>query len=492
MKRLISIVIAIILSCSSLIPFYAYAGVKQESATASLLQQGNFSDGEIIAESYQLSTVYPNLEEFKSYVYQKLSESSSYFNIKSYGIKRSDISIIYSNVINDNPDLFYVSSSIKYSYNDKTNVVSSLYPNYAVEGKDLTKARSIYQKGFNYALGLVDENMDDVQKALVIHDYLCLIATYPLISNNSDDKQIFHSAYGMFYDRTVVCAGYALAYSAILNYLGIPCKYVISDTMMHAWNIVQINGKWYNVDLTYDDLYNTLGENAHSMIAHSCFLKSTAAMCGNIGVWHKDIIYPDGITCDDTTYDNAFWNDINSNIPVVNGDYYYIDCDRSNLTIKLLRRDRKGNTSLVTTDNYNTGGIGRIATNPNDSNDKHYFYIYFSPLMNYNRRLYFSYVNYKSSSSKNGVLQAINSNGTDNRMIMTLDDNNVFLALGENKGDLLYLPRINDINADPVTKLRGSAFDEAYKNNSYNLYADANNDGVNNAKDYALIYNNKY
>lgn len=491
MKRLISIILSFLFLLTATMPLYAYASVKTDYSKVSLLQEGSFDDAQTVAESSQLSSSYSNLSAVKDFIYNSLSNVKTNFDIRSYKIQRADFPLIYANVINDHPDLFYVSSSIQYGYySDGT--VGTVRPYYTVETKDIDAAKKIFNRGFMYAVDLVDDTMDDVQKALVIHDYLCMIALYPRLAYTSDDKQIYHSAYGMFYDGTVVCAGYALAYSAIMNYLGIPCKYVISDEMAHAWNIVQINGKWYNVDLTYDDLYMTLGENAHSLIAHNCFLKSTAAMSGNTGIWHKGMSYPDEITCDDTTYDNAFWNDINTNISVANGDYYYIDCNLNNLKFNIVKRDKNGNTSLVCNDTYMTSGQRRVSSNPNNSSDKHYYNIFYSPLIGYNNRLYFANVNYTSSSVKNGILNSINYDGSNKKSFVTLENSKCFLSLGVENGDLLYLPIIDMKSQKNVVMSRTLSFDNAFESNGYDSYADVNNDGINNAKDYAMIMNGKY
>ena len=57
-----------------------------------------------------------------------------------------------------------------------------------------------------------------------------------------------------------VCESYTRAYKALLDNLGINCivaggGYKVSDTQTenHAWNYVQIGGKWYGVDVTHDD-----------------------------------------------------------------------------------------------------------------------------------------------------------------------------------------------------------------------------------------------
>lgn len=71
-------------------------------------------------------------------------------------------------------------------------------------------------------------------------------------------KNCLYSAYGGLYKGRTVCNGYALIMYKLLNEMGIPCKFVTGYTdgcigNLHAWNIVKIKNKWYNVDVTWDD-----------------------------------------------------------------------------------------------------------------------------------------------------------------------------------------------------------------------------------------------
>ncbi len=75
-------------------------------------------------------------------------------------------------------------------------------------------------------------------------------------------KRANYSAYaGLFKNRTV-CNGYAMILYKLLNKMDIPCKF-ISGTVkdhgkryLHAWNIVKVKGKWYNLDACSDDADN--------------------------------------------------------------------------------------------------------------------------------------------------------------------------------------------------------------------------------------------
>lgn len=48
-----------------------------------------------------------------------------------------------------------------------------------------------------------------------------------------------------------VCSGYAGAMKTLCDRVGIPCVIVTSES--HAWNNIEIEGKWYAVDVTYND-----------------------------------------------------------------------------------------------------------------------------------------------------------------------------------------------------------------------------------------------
>lgn len=62
------------------------------------------------------------------------------------------------------------------------------------------------------------------------------------------------TAYGALANGKAVCQGYSFAYKLLLRRAGVPAVYVGSDSMQHAWNMVQMeNNGWYHVDVTWDD-----------------------------------------------------------------------------------------------------------------------------------------------------------------------------------------------------------------------------------------------
>ena len=74
--------------------------------------------------------------------------------------------------------------------------------------------------------------------------------------DNYDDPTYLlkHSTYAALIQRVAVCQGYASLYYRLLLELGVDCRYIsgISDNERHGWNIVRLEGKYYNCDPTWD------------------------------------------------------------------------------------------------------------------------------------------------------------------------------------------------------------------------------------------------
>lgn len=97
-----------------------------------------------------------------------------------------------------------------------------------------------------------------LDKISYIYNYLC-------------ENVVYDSAYeyGSIYDALVggktVCSGYAAAFQVMMEKLGIPCKIMAGNVngTAHAWNAVNVSGKWYYVDATFA---NTVGMRADYLL----------------------------------------------------------------------------------------------------------------------------------------------------------------------------------------------------------------------------------
>lgn len=96
--------------------------------------------------------------------------------------------------------------------------------------------------------------LSEAKKIIKIHDYICNHVDY---AYNSKEEQIY-TAYGALCTGKAVCQGYAVLFYRLCREAGLSVR-IISGTGnggAHAWNIVRIGSKYYNVDCTWD------GQNA--------------------------------------------------------------------------------------------------------------------------------------------------------------------------------------------------------------------------------------
>ena len=92
--------------------------------------------------------------------------------------------------------------------------------------------------------------LSEAKKITKIHDYICNHVDY---AYNSTEEQIY-TAYGALCTGKAVCQGYAVLFYRLCKEAGLSVR-IISGTGNggpHAWNIVRIGSKYYNVDCTWD------------------------------------------------------------------------------------------------------------------------------------------------------------------------------------------------------------------------------------------------
>ncbi|HIU44122.1 MAG TPA: S-layer homology domain-containing protein [Candidatus Ventrousia excrementavium] len=147
------------------------------------------------------------------------------------------------------------------------------------------------------AAEVVTSGMSDYEAAKALHDYLVLNCAYDMHYYSGNIPAESYTAYGALANGTAVCAGYAKAYQALLEAVGIPCEYVTGygNGGSHAWNLVQIDGEWYHVDATWDDPV----PNREGYVRYDYFLKSDAYMGRDHSNWQQKQV------CTSTRYDNA-------------------------------------------------------------------------------------------------------------------------------------------------------------------------------------------
>ncbi len=195
---------------------------------------------------------------------------------------------------NDNPEIFWIANSFNYMYDNNSTVIKL---NSIFSKEEQKKSVEKLNEKVSEIISKIPNTYSDYEKELYIHDYIINNCKYSKINMdlkdyNSVNKFRNHSAsilhdsmlehfyyenkniknslnskyfllrerakvftpYGCLVENSAVCEGYSKAMQILLSAVGIKCRTVVGarGSEPHMWNIVQIGGNWYHLDVTWD------------------------------------------------------------------------------------------------------------------------------------------------------------------------------------------------------------------------------------------------
>ena len=167
-------------------------------------------------------------------------------------ISNSDAAQVAKVFMFQNPQYFFI-NSVTYKYKEDGNITLGVYPAFAY-GNDRKEA---YEKML-ISLHQIEQDMQNLVNAYTT-DYQLEYHIYSYVldrlyyRSNTYDQSIYSTlipSTNASYDT--VCAGYAKLFLLCARYVGFNCVGITSAN--HGWNKIQIDGEWYNVDATWDDV----------------------------------------------------------------------------------------------------------------------------------------------------------------------------------------------------------------------------------------------
>lgn len=268
-------------------------------------------------------------------LYMGVMSGSESIDLTEYQVNISEIDQLYQSVINGNGDLFYVTGGYVYYY--MGDYITSFIPEYNMEVSEIPAAKEVYSAEIDKILDTIDDDWSDLEKAAAINDFICTHFEY-------DTTYSIYDAYNMVVQKKGVCQAYTLLYAHLLDKVGIENDCAISEDMNHIWNVIKINGNWYHVDVTWNDPLDDMPGRAR----HANFMKSDTGIASEIAGGHYG--WTSRKVCEDTSYDDAFWNNIDT--PFARHDEEWYCLDKSNKQIYKCDIDNvSAGNPIITIDN---------------------------------------------------------------------------------------------------------------------------------------------
>ncbi len=231
--------------------------------------------------------------------------------VEKYGWDVDKISDLFMDVLWNNPQIFYVSKRGRYQWwkNSDGKIVRFVITDilYGIPQDKYDVCKRQLDEEVSKAMETVSGVEDPVEKARILHDYIVKVCDYDVVAAEEDDRTpLARTVYSVLVRRKAVCEGYTMAYRYLLHHAGIRSEEVVSEKMCHCWNYVQIGGKWYHVDVTWDDPVYQGRRPDNEVISRENFLMSdTRARFTNHVDWQSSLrgLPP----ADDKSFDGKDW-----------------------------------------------------------------------------------------------------------------------------------------------------------------------------------------
>lgn len=258
-------------------------------------------------------------EAFKAELRQMIFDVDiSNHDISKYNLTITEFQEVYRSLKQD-PETkwmiasYYSNFGVGYTYSGK--VVRKVY--LMNVDSDVMKRYKVLLSNVSRLKAGIEPTMTDIDKIIYLHDCLTELASYSFLGYQS------YGACGILGEGLGVCAGYTKAMNLLLEDQGIQSIYISSPEMDHGWNGVALDGRWYHVDVTWDDPTSAKpGETRHTFLLMSDDAISTGARPhSGWEVSNAD----SNAKYDSTKYDNWYVHDIIGKMSFENGKWYYVD-----------------------------------------------------------------------------------------------------------------------------------------------------------------------
>lgn len=202
-----------------------------------------------------------------------------------------DIEIVFNYFCLDHPEVFYLNNSYIVS-----NVSSLIGNNVIIEVEYSVESLEELEYKVEKINEVIDiylkdaKNVDKVDSEIILHDRLAQDVKYYEYEKIEDIPSSCHTIEGAFLNKEAVCDGLSKALQVLLSNVEIKNIVVLGklEETPHAWNMVKLDDKWYNLDITSNKSIKL--ENDENIVIHVYFNVSDEEIISTHEFTEKDIL----------------------------------------------------------------------------------------------------------------------------------------------------------------------------------------------------------
>lgn len=207
-----------------------------------------YTGREIISHPYS----YYTLSDKHKMIYDRIVSAMLYYDDSVLFSTEEQVTFeelfdVYQLIYNDEYRLFYMSSTIEYMSDLETGYVDTMNLKYTYKKDEVIAMQAQIDKAAADILSKITPQTSDYEIAKLFHDTVITSCTYK-------ETPDMNTIYGCLVENEALCQGYSRAFTFLCSEVGIDSLVVLGvANEPHMWNIVELDGEYYHIDLTWDD-----------------------------------------------------------------------------------------------------------------------------------------------------------------------------------------------------------------------------------------------
>lgn len=231
------------------------------------------SDGKSKLNDYKNKFYYNSLsaDEKKAYesIYNAYVNGSKTADLRGCNLYlingNEEVGKILRYVAMENPQLLqigwnFLDWQLEYVSKDKW-LIKSTELEYTRTDKNLAEIKDSFDKKAAEIIKNAKKKDTDYERLKYIYDAIQFNTVYEEPDDHKEkcntQKYSVFNADSCLVHKKAICSGYSMTFCYLAQALGYDCICIVgtADGGLHMWNAVKIDGNWYLLDLTFDDVY---------------------------------------------------------------------------------------------------------------------------------------------------------------------------------------------------------------------------------------------